>query len=89
MEVVHDLASALPVAVLSELMGVPESDQFLLHRWADQLLGFQGINKPSLDLLLAAQSAIVEIRAVPGGGVAGAPEGPGYGFAQRFRNVRK
>ncbi len=62
MEVVHDLASALPVAVLSELMGVPESDQYLLYRWADQLLGFQGINKPSLDLLLAAQSAIVEIR---------------------------
>ena len=62
MEVVHDLASALPVAVLSELMGVPESDQYLLYRWADQLLGFQGTNKPSLDLLLAAQSAIVEIR---------------------------
>ena len=62
MEVVGDLASALPVAVLSELMGLPASDQFLLHRWADQLLGFQGTNKPALDLLLAAQSAIVEIR---------------------------
>ena len=62
MEVIHDLASALPVAVLSELMGVPESDQYLLYRWADQLLGFQGTNKPSLDLLLAAQTAIVEIR---------------------------
>ena len=62
MEVVHDLASALPVAVLSELMGIPASDQFLLQRWADQLLGFQGINKPDLGLLLAAQSAIGEIR---------------------------
>ena len=62
MEVVHDLAGALPVAVLSELMGVPASDQYLLQRWTDQLLGFQGINKPDLDLLLAAQSAIVEIR---------------------------
>jgi len=62
MEVVQDLASALPVAVLTELMGLPASDQFLLHRWADQLLGFQGTNKPALDLLLAAQSAIVEIR---------------------------
>ncbi len=48
MEVVNDLASALPVVVLSELMGIPASDQFLLHRWADQLLGFQGINKPSI-----------------------------------------
>jgi cytochrome P450 len=62
MEVISDLASALPVRVLGELMGLPASDEFLLHRWADQLLGFQGINKPDLELLLAAQSAIVEIR---------------------------
>jgi cytochrome P450 len=62
MDIVHDLASALPVAVLSELMGIPASDQYLLQRWTDQLLGFQGINKPDLELLLAAQSAIVEIR---------------------------
>ena len=63
MEVIGDLASALPVQVLCDLMGVPQSDQPLLRRWADQLLGFQGVNKPSLELLLAAQTAIVEIRA--------------------------
>jgi cytochrome P450 len=63
MEVIGDLASALPVQVLCDLMGVPQSDQPLLRRWADQLLGFQGVNKPSLQLLLAAQTAIVEIRA--------------------------
>jgi pimeloyl-[acyl-carrier protein] synthase len=63
MEVVHELAGALPVAVLGELMGLPPGDQYLLQRWTDQLLGFQGINKPDLDLLLAAQSAIIEIRA--------------------------
>jgi pimeloyl-[acyl-carrier protein] synthase len=62
MEVIGDLASALPVQVLCDLMGLPQSDQPLLRRWADQLLGFQGINKPSFELLLAAQSAIVEIR---------------------------
>lgn len=62
MEAIGDLASALPVQVLSELMGLPAGDQPLLRRWADQLLGFQGINKPSLELLLAAQTAIVEIR---------------------------
>ena len=62
MEVISDLASALPVQVLCDLMGLPPSDQPLLRRWADQLLGFQGINKPSLELLLAAQTAIVEIR---------------------------
>ena len=62
MEVIGGLASALPVAVLGQLMDLPAGDQQLLHRWADQLLGFQGINKPGVDLLLAAQSAIVEIR---------------------------
>ncbi len=62
MEAIGDFASALPVQVLSGLMGLPASDQPLLGRWADQLLGFQGINKPSLELLLAAQTAIVEIR---------------------------
>jgi pimeloyl-[acyl-carrier protein] synthase len=62
MEVIADLASALPVQVLCDLMGLPPTDQPLLRRWADQLLGFQGINKPSLELLLAAQTGIVEIR---------------------------
>ena len=62
MEVISDLASALPVQVLSDLMGVPASDRPLLRRWADQLLGFQGVNKPPLELLLEAQTAIVEIR---------------------------
>jgi pimeloyl-[acyl-carrier protein] synthase len=63
MEVIGDLASALPVQVLCDLMGLAQGDQPLLRRWADQLLGFQGVNKPSLELLLAAQTAIVEIRA--------------------------
>jgi cytochrome P450 len=62
MEVIGDLASALPVQVLSDLMGLPASDRPLLRRWADQLLGFQGVNKPPLEVLLAAQTAIVEIR---------------------------
>jgi pimeloyl-[acyl-carrier protein] synthase len=62
MDVISDLASALPVQVLCDLMGLSPSEQPLLRRWAHQLLGFQGVNKPSLEVLLAAQTAIVEIR---------------------------
>ncbi len=62
MEVITDLAGALPVAVLCKILGLPASDQPLLYGWADQILGFQGVNKPALELLLAAQSAIIEIR---------------------------
>ena len=84
MDVVHDLAGALPVAVLGELMGIPASDQYLLQRWTDQLLGFQGINKPDLGLLLAAQSAIVEIRAYLGELLQARREDPGTDLLSAF-----
>ena len=84
MDVVHDLAGALPVAVLGELMGIPASDQYLLQRWTDQLLGFQGINKPDLGLLLAAQTAIVEIRAYLGELLQARREDPGTDLLSAF-----
>jgi cytochrome P450 len=84
MEVISGLASALPVAVLCELMGLPAGDQQLLHKWADQLLGFQGINKPALDLLLAAQSAIVEIREYLGEVLRERREHPGTDLLSAF-----
>ena len=84
MDIVHDLASALPVAVLGELMGIPASDGYLLQRWTDQLLGFQGINKPDLELLLDAQSAIVEIRAYLGELLQARREGPGTDLLSAF-----
>jgi pimeloyl-[acyl-carrier protein] synthase len=84
MEVINDLAGAMPVAVLGELMGLPTSDQYLLHRWTDQLLGFQGINKPSVELLLAAQSAIVEIREYLGSWLRERRERPGPDLLSAF-----
>ena len=69
MEVIDDLASPLPVTVLCELMGLPASDKLLLRRWADQLLGFQGINKPGLELLLAAQKRHRRDPRISGGSV--------------------
>jgi hypothetical protein len=84
MEVINDLAGAMPVAVLGELMGLPTSDQYLLHRWTDQLLGFQGINTPSVELLLAAQSAIVEIRAYLGEKLQARRETPGTDLLSAF-----
>jgi cytochrome P450 len=84
MEVINDLAGAMPVAVLGELMGLPTSDQYLLHRWTDQLLGFQGVNKPSMELLLAAQSAIVEIREYLGSWLRERREHPGTDLLSAF-----
>lgn len=63
MEVISDLAFALPVTVLAQLLGVPRSDGALFRSWADQILAFQGSNRPSEAVLVQAQDALVEARA--------------------------
>jgi cytochrome P450 len=63
MDVIEDLAFVLPVTVLCDLLGVPQSDGLFFRGLADRLLGFQGRNRPGLDVLLAAQEGIVELRA--------------------------
>jgi cytochrome P450 len=63
MEVIDDLAFALPVTVLAGLLGVPASDGARFGEWADRLLAFQGVNRPGRGVLLAAQSALIEARA--------------------------
>ena len=62
MDVVPDLAAALPVGVIAEILGVPRDDQHLIKKWTDDILRFQGVNKPSEADLSRAQDALVEIR---------------------------
>jgi cytochrome P450 len=66
MDVIRDLAIPLPVTVLSEIMGVPKSDVHLFKGWADDLLAFQGVNKPAVEILRRSQRALVGIRAYLG-----------------------
>ncbi|MDT4915178.1 MAG: hypothetical protein QOC66_4306 [Pseudonocardiales bacterium] len=63
MEVIEDLAFAVPVTVLAELLRVPVSHGARFREWADRLLAFQGVNKPGEQVLLAAQQALLEARA--------------------------
>jgi cytochrome P450 len=63
MDVIEDLAFVLPVTVLCDLLGVPRADGLFFRGLADRLLGFQGRNRPELETLLAAQDAILELRA--------------------------
>lgn len=62
MDVVSQFASPLPIGVIAEILGVPPSDRHLFKRWADEMLPFQGVNKPSEADLLRAQNALMEIR---------------------------
>jgi cytochrome P450 len=62
MDVVSELASPLPISVIAQILGVPRSDHHLFKVWADDLLAFQGVNKPSEEDLQRAQKAIIEMR---------------------------
>jgi cytochrome P450 len=63
MDVVKDLGIPLPVTVLAEIFGVPKSDLSLFKSWADDILAFQGVNKPAVELLDRSQKGMLEIRA--------------------------
>jgi hypothetical protein len=62
MDFIKDLAIPLPVTVLAEIFGVPKTDVHLFKGWADDLLAFQGVNKPPVEILRRAQNALVGIR---------------------------
>jgi cytochrome P450 len=62
MDVIPDLAAALPVQVIAEILGVPPADRHLIRKWTDDILRFQGVNKPSEADLSRAQDALIDIR---------------------------
>jgi cytochrome P450 len=62
MDLVPEFAAALPVGVIAEILGVPPQDRHLFKKWADAILSFQGVNKPSEADLSRAQQGLVEIR---------------------------
>jgi len=62
MDIIRDLAIPLPVTVLAEILGVPKSDIPLFKGWADDIIAFQGVNKPPVETLQRTQKAILEIR---------------------------
>jgi len=62
MDIIDDLAIPLPATVIARIFGVPEADQLRIVDWSDDVLAFQGQNRPSVDLLLRAQRAIAELR---------------------------
>jgi hypothetical protein len=61
-DLVPDFAAALPVGVIAEILGVPPQDRHLIKQWADNILSFQGVNKPSEADLSRAQTGLTEIR---------------------------
>jgi pimeloyl-[acyl-carrier protein] synthase len=61
-DLIEGFAFALPINVLATILGVPRSDSPLFRRWADEILAFQGRNRPEVAALLRAQDAVFEAR---------------------------
>jgi pimeloyl-[acyl-carrier protein] synthase len=62
MDVIRDLAFPLPFSVLGSIMGLPNSDQDNIKLWADEILLFQGVNRPAIELLERSQKALLAMR---------------------------
>jgi hypothetical protein len=62
LDLVPEFAAALPIGVIAEILGVPPEDRHLFKKWADDILAFQGVNKPSEADLSRAQKGLTEIR---------------------------
>lgn len=62
MEVISEFASPMPIGVISEILGVPAEDRHLLRGWADDMVSFQGVNRPSEADLTRAQNALTAMR---------------------------
>ena len=62
MDVIRDLAFPLPFSVLGSIMGVPNTDQDRVKFWADELLAFQGVNRPAEAILERSQAALIAMR---------------------------
>lgn len=63
MDAIADLASPLPATVIAEIFGVPDTDHEMFTTWSDDLLAFQGVNRPGVETLERAQDTLVSLRA--------------------------
>ena len=77
MDIIPDLGVALPITVLTVILGAPLADCELFKGWADHLLAFQGVNRPPLELLLRAQDTLVEMKSYLSGLIEKARVQPG------------
>jgi pimeloyl-[acyl-carrier protein] synthase len=65
-DIIQDIAVPLPFAIVGTIIGVPATDQEHVKRWADELLAFQGLNKPPEAILKVSQQALIDFRAYIG-----------------------
>lgn len=61
-DVIHDLAYPLPVMVIAELLGLPQSERAQFKKWSDDLFAILGtVRYKSIDLLEQAAHSLDEL----------------------------
>jgi cytochrome P450 len=60
-DLVRDLAAALPVFVIADILGLPREDQALLRRGADAIGAFLGARRMSMEIAAAASASVHEL----------------------------
>ena len=63
MDVVADFAYPLPVTVIAAVLGLPAADLDLLKGWSDNVVKFMATARPSEEVLMISQEALLELRA--------------------------
>ena len=61
MDMVHDVANLLPVAVIGDMLGIPREDGLKLRVWANAFATFFGTTKFTVDVLNLMRTGIVEM----------------------------
>jgi cytochrome P450 len=61
MDMVHDVANQLPVAVIGDMLGIPREDGLKLRVWANAFATFFGTTKYTVDVLNMMRTGIVEM----------------------------
>ncbi len=62
-DLIRDLAYPLPALVIAEIFGASPNDVPRFKHWADDILAFQGINRPSVAVLERSQRGLMDMRA--------------------------
>jgi hypothetical protein len=60
-DLMHEIAHPMPVRVIAELLGIPDSMQTQLVQWSDSIATFFGNPRRTLEDIVAAQRAVVAL----------------------------
>ncbi len=62
MDVIWDFSYPLPVTVIATMMGIPVEDHAKFKAWSGEIVGFMATPKPSPEVLLKSQDALLAMQ---------------------------